>query len=53
MSKDDLEAAPRQLTDQEKITAVQKYLRRLGNVSESVLSGGYELLVPYFQGRLD
>lgn len=46
-------AEPRERTDAERLIAVRKYLRRVREVPESVLGGGYEALVTYFQGSLN
>lgn len=45
-------AVPRELTEMEHFKAVQEYLRRVGEVPESVFRGGYDALVVYPHGIL-
>lgn len=40
------------LTDDEKLLAVREYLRRVGEIPDSMLAGGYDTLVGYLQVRL-
>lgn len=51
-SAENVEVLPRVLTDEEKLLAVFEYLRRVGEIPESMLSGGYEALDVYLQGKL-
>lgn len=44
-TEEDVVAMHRHLTEEEKLIAVQEYLRRVGEVTEAILSRGYETLV--------
>lgn len=49
-SEKNLKVLPRVITDD--VKTVRKYLRRVGEIHESVISGWYEALVAYLQGCL-
>lgn len=49
-SQENFEVLPRVLMDEEKLLAAHEYRRGLGEIPETVLVEGYDLLVTYLQG---
>lgn len=47
-----VKVVPCELTDGERLIAVHEFLRHVGEITESVVGGGYEGLVAYMLGRL-
>lgn len=47
-----MEFMPRMLAAEEELIVMRGYLCRVGEITEIVLSGGYEVLLAYFQGIL-
>lgn len=45
-------AGPRELTNIDRLETVREYLRRIGEITKSVMSGGHDALLTYLKGRL-
>lgn len=43
---------PRELTGEEEVISVRRYLRSVGDIPAVIVAGGYDALVRYLQGRL-